>query len=84
MPLAKPLMTLALCFGLGLGLAPTLRTAHACSCDDNASWQLELEQITGDGDPAVEAAFWPAEASLGDQDTLYLGVGNTLVLERQP
>ena len=78
-------LTLGLCFGLGLGFAPSLRSAHACSCLDSASWRLALETITGDGDPSGEEAFWPEEASLADDEppTLYLAVSSTegLVLE---
>jgi hypothetical protein len=90
MPLRRGILTtlcsLTLCFGIGLGLAPALRSAHACSCVGSASWRLTLEQITGDGDPAVEQAYWPAEASLSDYQggSLYLGENHSLALERQP
>jgi hypothetical protein len=87
MPVAKPLMTLALCFGLGLGLSPTLRAAHACSCADTDSWHLELEPITGDGEVAVEAAFWPGTAYFSadaEAGRLDLGGDDSLVLERTP
>jgi hypothetical protein len=82
------LLTVGLCFGLGFGLAPTVRSAHACSCGDSASWELDLETITGDGDPSVEQTFWTAEASLGDggEPSLYLRAsssdGHSLELER--
>jgi hypothetical protein len=84
------LLTLALCFGLGLGLAPTIRSAHACSCIDTASWRLARAAIIGDGDPVAEEAFWAAEAALEDEGTpsLYLAVeqgqGLLIELERQP
>jgi len=61
----KSLWTIALCFGLGLGLAPTVRSAHACSCDETSGWSLTLEQISA-VDPTAEGEFWSSEASIVD------------------
>jgi hypothetical protein len=85
MSLPKTLLTVALCFGIGLGLAPTIRSAHACSCVDTAYWRLALEEISDDS--LVEQDFWSAEASL-QEDSLFLvddsvdGGGRLLELER--
>jgi hypothetical protein len=56
--------TIALCFGLGLGLAPAVRSAHACSCADISGWDLALEQIEGEGDPTFEQTFWSSDATI--------------------
>lgn len=84
---SRALLTVGLCFGLGLGFAPTLRLAHACSCLDVPYWDLGLESIIGDGDLGVEEAFWLEEALLMELHTLTLYVvdqdtGFTLELER--
>jgi hypothetical protein len=80
------LWTIALCFGLGLGLAPTLRSAHACECPDPGIFWLELEQIEGDGELAVEESSWPATATISDDaGTTVLDLGSQqLGLERVP
>jgi hypothetical protein len=83
MSLPKAFLTIALCFGLGLGLAPTLRSAQACSCLDEDFWKLELEQISGDGELAVEQGFWTTDALLTEGDLL-LKFGDTLCLRRIP
>lgn len=84
------LLTLALCFGLGLGFAKTIRFAHASSCIDQGYWRLALEKITGQDDAGAEAAYWTAEASFTTDDSeanLYLVLdlgGISLELERLP
>jgi hypothetical protein len=79
------LWTIALCFGLGLGLAPAVRSAHACSCIEHSGWVLNLEQITGEGDPIVEEAFWSRPTGFStsyDPDAL-LNVANDRVWLRR-
>jgi hypothetical protein len=58
-------LTVGLCFGIGLGLAPTLPIAHASKCAV-PYLTLELEAIEGDVDPDAEQAFWSREASIDD------------------
>jgi hypothetical protein len=83
MSMPNAFLTIALCFGLGLGLAPTLRSAHACSCVDEDFWKLELEQISGDGELAAEQEFWTTDASLYE-GSLWLSSNDVLGLERIP
>jgi hypothetical protein len=80
------LWTIVLCFGLGLGFAPTLGSAHACECPQAGIYWLELEQIEGDGELAVEESLWPATATiLEDAGTTVLDLGNQqLGLEQVP
>lgn len=59
----KSLWTIALCFGLGLGLAPTVRSAHACSCIESSGWVLTLEGISA-VDSAAEEEFWSSTANI--------------------
>ena len=58
-------LTVSLCFGVGLGLAPTLPVAHAWKCTV-PYLTLELETIEGDADPDAEQAFWSRDASIDD------------------
>ena len=78
------LLTIAACFGLGLGLSPTLSVAHACSCAGTAWWRLELREVSveGEGDVAAETALWPVEASFTDQFGNSLWIGTDIALER--
>lgn len=88
----RTLLTLAACFGLGLGLAPMIRSAHACSCIESAEWRLERVELTGDGDVEVEAQRWPtaawlsrtadSSASNGERVELRAPQGLELELER--
>ena len=78
------LLTIALCFGLGLGLASTVRSAHACSCVEVSGWTLTLEQISG-SDPAAEEAFWSSEAAIFDNTQVSLELEHTVLgLRRVP
>ena len=76
-------------FGLGLGLARTAPVAHACTCVQTASWELELESIddiseTGvTGDLEREQAYWTAEASFGGK-WIFLESGQRIGLTRVP
>ncbi|MEZ4451968.1 MAG: hypothetical protein R3B09_21070 [Nannocystaceae bacterium] len=54
----RAILTLGLCFGIGLGLAPTLPQAQACSCLSEPFWKLSLASIEGDGDRSVEETYW--------------------------
>lgn len=83
MTMPKALLTIALCFGLGLGLAPNLRVAHACSCLDEDFWRLELEQISGDGELSLEQEFWTTDAWLYE-GYLRLSSNDAFGLERIP
>jgi hypothetical protein len=69
------ILTVGLCFGLGLGLARALPVAHASKCDV-PTLKLELDAIEGDTDPTVEQNFWTSRAALtnadADDPTLHL------------
>lgn len=77
------LMTIGLCFGVGVGLAPMLSTAHAFKCD--VPWlTLELEAVEGTADPTLEEETWSADATIedfGDRPVLSLD-GQSLTLEQ--
>jgi hypothetical protein len=66
MPRSRRALPLILCFGLGLGLAPTLRPADARSCG-TASWQLERLSLEGEGERELEEAYWEATMWLTDE-----------------
>ncbi|MCA9693491.1 MAG: hypothetical protein KC636_28100 [Myxococcales bacterium] len=67
MPPRVPWTTIGLCFGLGLALAPMLRPARACSCGV-PSLEAALREIAGEGDRAVEEAYWEAGATFDGYD----------------
>ncbi|MCA9692691.1 MAG: hypothetical protein KC636_24035 [Myxococcales bacterium] len=54
-----------LCFGLGLGLAGSERSAHACECE-LPRVEATLVSVDGDGDLAAEQAFWGAQMTIED------------------
>ena len=58
-------LTVGVCFGVGLGLAPSVPVAHASKCNI-PGMSLELEAIEGDADPDPEEAYWSAGASIWD------------------
>ncbi|MEZ4428868.1 MAG: hypothetical protein R3A51_14420 [Nannocystaceae bacterium] len=74
------LATITLCFGVGLGLGPLIPQARACSCAGPTSTGAS-PVILGDGDVAVERAYWTPEIelsaesnqSLPHQGALFLG-----------
>lgn len=75
----RALLIIAACFGLGLGLARSIPTAHACSCAFGDIWELELAEIVGLADPAAEQAFWLTRGQLAtlDVDELQLILDTT-------
>lgn len=63
------LLTLMLCFGVGVGLAPRVQVAHACKCDlAGESYALRLVELSGSVDDEVllaeQQAAWPSETDL--------------------
>jgi hypothetical protein len=56
------LLSIAVCFGIGLALGQSIPEAQALSCATNEQVYLTLSSIDGDGDVSVEEAFWLGEA----------------------
>ena len=54
-----------LCFGLGLGLASSERSARACS-PGTPFVKASLVSIDGDGDLAGEQAYWDVTMTIED------------------
>lgn len=67
-------LTVGVCFGVGLGLAPSLPVAHASKCNI-PGMSLELETIEGDADPDPEEAYWSPTASISRPHDPELHVG---------
>jgi hypothetical protein len=53
----QAILTVGVCFGIGLSLAPLISMAHAYKCD-GSQLTLELDSIEGDADSTIEDEFW--------------------------